>query len=890
MFRRLLLIIASVTVIFIGARASAEERSTSFDPASPEIITWQMQGDVGFDEAKNRPGGAGTSLRLAPGSRATWKVRDADASGRVEMWVFDDRSKPTDPVQRRLGPRWGLLQSDGRVLVMGVIYAPYLDGANRFAAIDTDGKNWFAGIQYAGPINRVEGWQKWTFNFDADKGLTITMNDKDKVRLDWNKTQFNGFSGIVLLGDEKVENGGQTYWVDDVVAMLGGPMNVRPTPPPPPAPTTPATDPAPEKKIELVPSLRGQHPRLLFTAQDVPVMREKVNGLAGQSWAQLLEMLPAAVPPTAPKYLNDATDGQRQGIWRAPTVALHYVLTGDSQSLARAKGFLEHFLSQEHWEEGGELDSGMSSANIMVGAALTYDWLYNDLDPVFREAFGKKLLLMARRQYYGGHLMKNPTTAYWQQDPANNHRWHRDGGMTLAILAVAGHDPAADWLLSKTKDELDFIAQWLPADASSHESSQYQVFGAPYLTMACDAADRCLGTDYLSLDFFKNLPAYRLYTLTPGFRDAFHYADCGGLGFYTDFVYRCIGKHRLSDMQEAMDRFHATSPKAFHYGWFGVIWRDTSIANGSLAVLPKNWYFPDMGIATMRDGWAEENVGFMFKCAPYGGLKLNEYRNENNYKYVNVAHDDPDANMFLLFARGQLLADDDRYEKKAKVTSSHNTILVNGKGQKGEGSGWTQPLKGDDKDMLEMAWITARKDAAPVSVIEGEAAGAYKGLTRYRRTAVWVEGGYVLLLDDIIASNEAELTWLVQGKQTSIVDQATGRFRLGDEATGCDLVTLSDAAYTANVVPSTATDNGKSLGFQQLQLTAKASRWRVVSVFDPWKRGVKVTKTDDGDGGATITIDHTGQTDTWSWAEPVDAKSPSKLVGQRARGGFKFEL
>ena len=82
----------------------------------------------------------------------------------------------------------------------------------------------------------------------------------------------------------------------------------------------------------------------------------------------------------------------------------------------------------------GERNSDHAASFTMVGAALTWDWLYNDLDPAFREQFREILWQHARAMYYGGHLKGNPGGDYWRGVPAYNHRWFRDWGMTLAAL------------------------------------------------------------------------------------------------------------------------------------------------------------------------------------------------------------------------------------------------------------------------------------------------------------------------------------------------------------------------------------------------------------------------------------------------------------------------
>lgn len=869
------------------AVAAAEKRNVAEDFSAGAPSGWKTSGNISVDKAFGRSGADG-ALRVDPGGKAAWKLRNVDGSGRVEMWVYDDMTVASNPKARRVGPRWGVMQADGRVLAVGIIYAPYLSGATTYAVTDSDQKTTWFHVQYTA-VRRSRGWHKWTFDFDPIKGATISHNGKrlPKRRFDWNKTKIQGFNAVAVFGDAGKADP-HTMRIDDVNVALGGPMTVKPVPPPPPPPVVPAEDEPVSNPVHLIESARGKHPRLLFSPADVPAMKARALGSMKSAMAQVLGYLPACVPPRHTRYQTDATDAQRQGMWRAPTVALHYVLTGDKQSFQRARGFLETFLAQPHWETRGEQDCGMGAANIMVGAALVYDWLYNDLDPTFREKARRRLLLQARRMYYAGHLNRAKATGYWQGDPQNNHRFHRDAGLALCALAVAGDGPGDEWVLKKTFDELKFIHDWLPPDGSCHESPSYMVFGGPYLMLALQAADRCFGTHYLEHPFFRNAPLFRLHTLTPGFKDIFHYGDSGGVGFINNYFYKCCALHNLADAADGLRLFEAASPSAFHYGWTSLVWNDGTPTGGSVDNLPKAALFPDLGIAFVRDGWRETAIGAMFKCGPYGGRKLNEYRNRNHFHYINVAHDDPDANMFLIYAGGRLIAENDRYSKK-KLTRSHNTILVNGRGQRGEGSGWTQPYKRGDKDMTKSAFITAWQEAGDVVVAQGEAGGAYAGLQSYRRTFIWVKGAYILVLDDIRADESVEITWLVQGPD---LVEATGgsipgcyRLQAGNDRARCDFQVVSAPPCSYRIGTSTADNRNKPLGFKKLQVKATGVRVRFASVFDPWHRGnLCVALQSFPDGRMQAKVTGPDLADAWTATPATVPRRISPVTGVLANG------
>jgi len=889
-----------LAAVVLGARGTAADKTATFDDPNA-LAEWQTDGPVAIDTSRSHSEGGG-SLKVAPGGKAVLPLRDANGSGTVELWVYEDCSVPGKDKDRQTGPYYGVVQKDGRVLAPGSLYAPYLSGGSTYAltAFNPEQKeqSYFA-VQYLG-LKRSPGWHKWTFVFDPDKGVTVLHDDKDvnspRQRFKWFSTKVEGFTGIVVMGD-RTADANQTVWIDDVSVTLGGPMKVKPQElaPPPPPPATPESDPVPDRPARIVEHLRGVHPRLLFTAEDIPAMKEKIKSGYGKSlYDRMLAYLPACAKPDHTNFLKDATDGQRQGFWRLPTVALHYVLTGDKQSFDRTVEFARFLVGLENWETG-ELDSGMSSANVMVGAALAYDWLYNDLEPEFRQQYRDKLLLMARRQYHQGHLMKLKGTHYWQGDPANNHRFHRDAGMVLAICAAAEEDKTDDdWMLTKALDEVRYIVNWLPEDGASHESPTYAVFGNTHLMLAVDAAQRCFGEPFMDHPFFRNGASFKVQSMRPGLTEVFHYGDSGGGGSgYHSFLHRMCAYHKLANEQAVITEMDNRNKDFFNFTWYSVIWW-RPLPAGSLDAMAKYALFSDVGVSYFRTGWEETDVGAMFKCGPMGGYTLNRYRHSENMKYVNVAHDDPDANSFIIFADGAFLAETDRYSKH-KRSSNHNTILINGAGQmtagRPEGGVWSQP----GGDMSVMGVITAHGRNGNNVVIEGEAAGSYlanpargpkrPALERFRRTFVWVEGRYILVLDDIRAPATVDVTWLMQGEQLEAEDASVQRYVLKKGTASCAFQVDATEIMDAEILPSTADIRGKALGWQQLQLKATTPAVRLASVYDPWHRGtLSVALRTDGTDHATVKITGPGIEDTWDWTAGDGRFGPSKVIGKDSGG------
>jgi hypothetical protein len=210
------------------------------------------------DAGKSREGKGG-SLRVGPGGKAVLKLRDADASGKLEVWVYDDGTVPENAKVSRVGPRWGLVQSDGRVLAAGILYASYLGGNEGYTVTASDGKDWFDQLFWLGVNRAPAGWHKWTFDFDAEEGLQVFHNDRELAAVDSTRTRLRGFNAVAIWGDAAKDNA-QTIWVADAAVTLGGPVKPMAAPK--------ESDPYLESGVAADTSL--DRPAVIYTAGNAP--------------------------------------------------------------------------------------------------------------------------------------------------------------------------------------------------------------------------------------------------------------------------------------------------------------------------------------------------------------------------------------------------------------------------------------------------------------------------------------------------------------------------------------------------------------------------------------------------------------------------------------------
>ena len=203
---------------------------------------------------------------------------------------------------------------------------------------------------------------------------------------------------------------------------------------------------------------------------------------------------------------------------------------------------------------------------------------------------------------------------------------------------------------------------------------------------------------------------------------------------------------------------------------------------------------------------------------------------------------------------------------------------------------WSQPATGKT-DMASMAYITGYEAGDDVVVIEGEASGSYRayrdrktgmsrpGLDRFRRMFVWAEGRYVLVIDDVRAREPVEITWLMQAPRLIADDVRGHRYTMSCEGATIGFQVASSAQVRGAIIEGTADNRGRSLGWQQLQLTGRGDSLRFFSVYDVWgKGGVVLSGWGEGAEAATIRIQGSGIDDGWSWQAGPDNQSAGTIV------------
>jgi hypothetical protein len=522
-------------------------------------------------------------------------------------------------------------------------------------------------------------------------------------------------------------------------------------------------------ECKIKPELTGKHPRIFFTAGDTARIRRNAQGpnagFRKEMHADWDELWKQVVPQDLEQMKRSHGEALfAWGWWRLMGLNLMYITEQNTWYRDKAREWVLTFCTYEHWGFNSNIDE-LGCSDMFAGVAATYDILYNDFTPTERATI-RKAIMKNMDVLYTKSFLLNGRGMYWQRDFQNNHHWNRIHALLIGSAAILGDDPACD-----SKPYLDYaysqareLLRWLPEDGTCHEGPGYWAFGHKWLIRTYDVINRLTGENYFQQNpYFRNTMYFKMYLTTSNARNSLYFGDGGaGLGGGLYVFYRMADEFKDGQLQFFADRVRQNSPDDFFEHTWGLLWYNAEIKPLEPTALPLGKYYPDMGLFTIRTSWSDDAEVFGIKCGPPGGYLLNELRlaKPGNDQWANVAHDHPDQNSFILYAGGHYWVDDDGYPKEAKKTASHNTLLVDGKGQPNDAMGWYQPFEMEKTGFCRDAWFSGN-----TGVFVGDATRCYPGLDRFVRATVFVAGEYVVLVDDLAGRDKHDYELRFHNKQ-----------------------------------------------------------------------------------------------------------------------------
>lgn len=515
------------------------------------------------------------------------------------------------------------------------------------------------------------------------------------------------------------------------------------------------------ERPERLDSFIGVHPRLLLNEEKIETLRNKIKTTHKEIWEVVKEKADILIKESPPSDYN------RQGDMRSagrgiPWQALAYVMTENPVYLEGARKWMMAVCSYPNWENNRSLAGG----ECLFGVSIGYDWLYNDLTVEERNYIRKKLIYQAEAMINGPPVHHDRWLA--------NHNHVEHNGLAAAGFVLYDEVPEAINWIRYTDLVFRTIFKILSHDGSSDEGHQYWAYSTESLLHYAEAARDLLGEDFYDCPGLKNAPYFIIFSTIPDFdveNCVMSYGDSHrdyDERKPTHILYRLAAEYNNGYAQWLANEMVKRGFGQENYSaWNNLIWYNENIQPNHLSELPAFWYFDNIGWVTTRSSWDEDAVMIGFKCGPFHGHKLQRYyerrANENLSEYISIGggHVHSDVNNFQIYAYGKWLAIDPGYERP-KWTKNHNTILVNGKGQLGEGLTWF-----DRKTVLNArasSAILKAESHTDFDYIIGDAGSIYPesaGLIRFYRHLIYIKPDFIIIVDELKANDAALFEWLL---------------------------------------------------------------------------------------------------------------------------------
>jgi hypothetical protein len=492
--------------------------------------------------------------------------------------------------------------------------------------------------------------------------------------------------------------------------------------------------PAPPMRQELV----GKHPRLFFTAADVESLRRRLSDERVQRFYKLADTLAKKPPAFKP--------GQRNGgSYRSlGSYAFSHLMEPADAKLTPILDWLEMATTYPHC--GADLDAEYFTE----GVALTYDWLHDQIPADLRTRVRDTLARQCREVYERSLTGSTGGGLSFQQ----NHYWYAHLALALGAAAIVGEVPEAETWLAWAWDRFERIALTFSPDGGFHEGPGYWDFSMPTLYMYTDLYEWCTGLRIpAGDDGLRGQAEFRFHHLYPGLKSTAALEDTTpGHGRPARSLLLWEAKRFKEPLAMGMAELLSPGPETTCWN---LLWLDETVKGSApTETLPLGRYYPDIETAFARTAWTDDATSVAFVSRPLGGHKWADLCAK--FSLGGTGHNHPEQNHFVLFGRGEVLAVDPGYTYE-KRTRNHNTVLVDGQGQYGDGQMWPGPTPGRSR-------ITQCVTKGDVTIVTGDASSAYPrelGLTRFERTLVLAGRDIVVVCDRLAAEQPRTFSWLL---------------------------------------------------------------------------------------------------------------------------------
>ena len=539
------------------------------------------------------------------------------------------------------------------------------------------------------------------------------------------------------------------------------------------------------RPVSLPPEDRESHPRLLFTARDIPAMREKARGSHRDYWERILNLLEGAHLPwrvTPESKIPEGAERLRSDD-RCFMGAFAALIDPSPSRLSLARESFLAYIQETQEASYQPLGIDTQAGETLFILSLCYDWTHGEWTKSERKRICGWIRDVAGICW--SHL------GYERRDYGQAHYL----GCALGLLAYSflfwGEDPRCKEWAGHLRGVLDTVISMIPQDGFYPHGINLWIYEYGFLLRWMELFRVCTGTDlWRPADRWKNSSRYRGACTSPDSLYGVTFGDpqyrVGGDSWCHYLIAARTGSGEaqwlgdtLRDVTPSGVDFRSMPPRRRVYEF---LFHDSAIAPVK----------PDECVSEYQDGgqvFARGGHHRPFLFTFRGGAPLGRQRYGAG-EAGGYGHADPANGSFLVFLRSgpAVCGPGPTYRRD---TSLHNTITVDGRGQIGDSAVWLpdffppEVIPPDPDFRIQRGQVSLRAEIAP----------AYLPHLHVREClrALWVDPGRCIAGVDRVRCAEAHsIEWNLHAGEIRRTGESAGIFTadLGGPGDFCRLILL----------------------------------------------------------------------------------------------------
>lgn len=452
----------------------------------------------------------------------------------------------------------------------------------------------------------------------------------------------------------------------------------------------------------------------------------------------------------------------REAIRRIFFLSYSWRMTRNDKYYLRAQQEMLNVSNFSDWNPSHFLDV----AEMTLGLAIGYDWLYEKLSPDARKTIQSAIIKKGIEPSFNG--------SHWWIKGTNNWNQVCHAGLSFGALAIyENYKDTAEMVLKRAVESLPYVMNMYNPDGAYPEGYSYWSYGTTFNVLFIDAYEKFKKVNYdlSSSQGFMKTAAYLLHMVGPS-GNSFNYSDAGLNGSVQPAMYWFASK--LNDMsllyfeKELLQKTTASALAGDRGLPALLIWAKGKTMND--IAIPSKTMWTGKGenpVALMRASWTDPNAIFL-------GLKCGT---------PSASHGHLDVGSFVMDADGERWASDFGMQDYNSLESqgvdlwnmnqnsqrwtifrynnlAHNTLTFNNQYQIVKGAA---PLNSYSSNSSFMNAIS-------------DLSGVYQGqITEAKRGVAIINEKYVLVRDEVKSeASGTTLRWTMLTTATpTIMDHST---------------------------------------------------------------------------------------------------------------------